>query len=307
MKKFLALAALISVGSVNAEELKFGDLNYFFKAGQHNAGADVLNNTESAKADPDEVDYENYLVDVHYAYALRDDLNLTLGAAAVLGGETEINSGSSADTMGIQNPAIGLNYRLLKQDTSGMNLDFGAKASFKLTDREVGSISKEGNMADPLFSSYAEPRNTFGANVRVGKKWNEANEFYVLAGANYHQDGEYDKLQSGTVEMDGSMDYTVGAFYQYRPVNEFMMAVGLTGTQIGEIDLEEAGAKSTREDHIDYQFSFTAKYLVTERAIAKFMLTHDRREEYDETSGPGKTEINERQGQSFGLGADFLF
>ncbi len=303
MKKCLALAALMVVGSVSAEELKFGDLNYFLPAGRHLAGADlIVNNNERATVSGIETNIQAYIFDAHYAFALSDRLNVAVGAGYLYNGKTETkNGGGEADAMGLQNPRIGANYRVLSQNAgSAFNLDLGATAMVKLMDREVGTPDEDGNSLDPLFSKFAEPRNTLDVNLRLGKKWDVANEFYVMAGPVFHMDGEYE--QDVTTEVDQSLDIKAGAFYQYRPVNEFMLTVGATATRVGETDAEIDGIEATREEHMNYEALFSAKYLVREHTIVKFNLVQDRKDGFDIEN----VEYKKRRGFQYGLGVDFL-
>lgn len=308
MKKFLALAALMTIGTASAEELKFGDLNYFLKAGQFNVGADLLVNNETTRvAEASETEVDGYLLNTHYSYAIIDSLNVTLGVNVLLDGETQTGGGASVDAMGVQNPKFGANFRLLNQANSGFNLDFGAVASVKIADQEVASTTKkDGNSIDRMASVYSEPRSSLELNSRFGKKWNEANEFYLIAGVIYHADGEYEQLEAGTVDVDSSVDFKLGGFYQYRPVNEFMMTFGAVATRYSDVDFD-GGVKSTDTAHTDMQFSFTTKYLVTDSLIAKFAFTKDSRGEYDRETSAGDTKIDKRNGLQYGLGVDLLF
>jgi len=308
MKKIFALAAILAVGQAFASELKFGDLNYFLKQGQVNAGLDwTVNNetTRSAKANDNEIDSQFYKA--HVGYALTNDLNLTLGLNYIFDGQTEENSGASADDSGLQNPKLGANYRLMKQAAAGFNLDLGAVATVNVADREVSSVNKDGNNLNPRLSNYGDPRSSLELNARLGNKWNEANEFYLLAGYIYNLDGDYKQLDGNKVDMDSSMDFKLGAFYQYRPVNEFMMTLGLTGTRYGEIDGKDGSTKYTMTDHIDYKFNFDAKYLINESLIAKFSFTQDNRNDYDVEKNSGDLELDKRNGLQYGLGIDYLF
>lgn len=308
MKKFLAVAAVLAVTSVHAEELKFGDLNYFLKQGQFNAGIDMIVNNEYLRTGGStKVEVDNYLYNSHFGYALTDKLNLTLGLNYLFSGETEVNKGASADDAGLQNPQLGANFRVMNQSDTGFNLDVGAVATIKIMDREVGTVDKEGNNTSPLYSSYADPRNTLDLNARLGKKWNEANEFYLTGGIAYHMDGDYKQLQGNTVDMDASMDLKLGASYQYRPVHEFMLTAGVSAIRYGEMDGQNGSDDFTVTDHIDYQFLFNAKYLITENFIAKFIFTQDRRNDFDYKADSGKSEIDKRTAHQFGAGVDFLF
>ena len=307
MKKFLAVAALLAVSAAQAEELRFGDLNYFLKQGQLNAGVDLLAHTEVARVDGDDTEIQAYFFNSHFGYALSDKLNLTLGLDYIYDGQTEIEGASSADTAGLQNPKLGANFRVLNQSDFGYNFDVGAVATLKIADREVPTVTKDGNSLNPLISSYADPRNTMDLSARLGKKWNEANEFYLTGNLAYHMDGEYETAGGDDTDMDSSMDFKLGGFYQYRPVVEFMLTVGLTGTRVGEVDTETAGNEGTITDHIDYQFNFNAKYLITDTFIAKFVFTQDNRSDFDSETDLGDTEVEKRTAKQFGLGVDFLF
>jgi hypothetical protein len=308
MKKFLAVAAVLAVTSVNAEEVKFGDLNYFLKQGQFNVGVDaIVNNETSRVGGTAETEVDGYFLNTQFGYALTDSLNVTVGVNYLYDGETEVNKGASADDSGIQNPKFGANYRLMKQSDAGFNFDVGAVATLNVIDREVGTVDKEGNNQNPLYSNYADPRSSLDLNARLGNKWNEANEYYFLAGIAYHMDGEYEQLEGDMVDMDSSVDFKLGAFYQYRPVNEFMITLGLSGTRVGEVDGNDESEDFTITDHLDYQFSFNAKYLVTDAMIAKFIFTQGNRSDFDYEANSGDSEVDQRHALQYGLGVDFLF
>lgn len=316
MKKIFALVAILAFGSANASELKFGDLNYFLKQGQMNVKADFIANNETSRYDKgDSTEIDSYLLNTKFAYAINDSLNVHLGLDFLFDGESEdsrvilngegkpeVQTDASEDSMGLQNPKIGADFRLLSQKNAPFNLDFGAVATFKLTERKVGTADKEGNMINPLFTT-AEPRSGLDLNARIGKKVDEANEYYFLAGVNYHLDGEYKQLQGSKVDVDSSTDLRLAGFYQYRPVNEFMMTLGLTATRVGETDF----GNTTATSHMDYQFSFDAKYLITESVIAKFSFTKDKRDDFELETNSGDDDIDKRNSLQYGLGIDYLF
>ena len=307
MKKFLAVAAVLVVASVHAEELKFGDLNYFLKQGQINVGADAIMNNEPSRNGAFDNEVDGYLFETHAGYALNDSLNFTLGLNYLFDGKTKIGSNPTANDAGFQNPKFGANYRLLNQNDTGVNFDVGAVASIKLIDREVSSANKDGNNINPLLTNYGEPRNTLDVNARLGKKWNEANEFYVTGGVAYHMDGSYKQLELNKVDMDSSLDFKLSAFYQYRPVNEFMLTLGIAGTRVGEMDGKDGSTKYTQTSHIDNQVVFNAKFLVNESLIVKFITTQDNRSNFDLKTAAGNSEYNKRHALQYGLGLDFIF
>ena len=78
-----------------------------------------------------------------------------------------------------------------------------------------------------------------------------------------------------------------------------MMNIGLNAIRFSEYEIE--GDKVS--DHLDFQIVFDAKYLVTESTIAKFIFTHQNNSEFDIEGA----DIDQRQGQQYGLGVDFLF
>jgi hypothetical protein len=309
MKKFLAAAAVLVVTSVHAEELKFGDLNYFLKQGQINVGADAIMNNEPSRNGAVDNEVDGYLFETHAGYALNDSLNFTLGLNYLFDGMTKIGKNSSnTNDDGFQNPKFGANYRVLNQNDFGVNFDVGAVASVKLIDREVGSANKDGNSINPILTNYGEPRNTLDVNARLGKKWNEANEFYFTGGVAYHMDGSYKQLEGETVDMDASLDFKLSAFYQYRPVNEFMMTLGIASIRVGEMDGNNGVTNTTKTSHIDHQVVFNAKFLVNESLIVKFITTQDNRSNFDVTKDVGATETySKRHALQYGLGLDFIF
>lgn len=305
MKRILAAAALVAMTTAQAEEIKFGDLNYFVKQGQFNLTADMNNVTENLQAGGAKIENEGYIMASTLTYGITEELNAFVGLKYFWDFETHVNGGPSLDTAGLKSPTIGANYRLAKQADRGFNLDVGAVASFNLQDAEVSdSTSDEGNTLAPEYSNFAQTRNSIELNVRTGKKWNEANEWYALAALVNHTSGEYESASSGAkTDVDASMDIKVGAFYQYRPVNEFMYTFGLVATQYGEVEYKDNTATNEADAHTDLQFIFAAKYLVTDTLIVKFNYLQDRRSDFDIDN----VEINRRRSKQYGLGVDWLF
>jgi len=85
------------------------------------------------------------------------------------------------------------------------------------------------------------------------------------------------------------------------------MTFGLTGTRVGEVEGNDESEDFTITDHLDYQFSFNAKYLVTDSMIAKFIFTQDNRSDFDYEANSGDSEVDKRHALQYGLGVDFLF
>lgn len=309
MRKLIAAAAVLAVTSTHAaEELKFGDLNYFLKQGQFNVQVDA---SSGFSKQTDTVTYEKrgYTFDTQFAYAISNNLNAFVGLSYAWDMEVEnkttpTNADFNQD--GLANPALGLNYRLMNQANGEFNFDLGAVAKINVQDAEsgssVGQNSKDGN--------NALGRSSLELNARVGKKWNEANEWQLAGGLVYFQDGD-SKIMSTTgnvkVDEDSSMDVFVRASYQYRPVNEFMVLVSGQATRVGEVETKAASVKTKADSHIDFDLRFTAKYLICENFIAKLNYGQARNSNYDSKTAGVKTEIDKRRESFFGLGVDFLF
>lgn len=311
MKRLIALAALMAVTTVNAEELKFGDLNYFLKQGQSNAIVDFnqILEKQNTKGGAD-IERRGYEVLARYGFGLTDQLNAYVGADYGYKNKFETKNTNSASYTndGLSNPLVALNYRLLNQNTSGFNFDIGAVARFNIEDAERGSSNTTSGGSED--GNFADPRSSYELNIRLGNKWNEANEWQVAVGGILRQEGDYDLVGPGTkskTDVDSSTDIYVRASYQYRPVNEFMMHVFATATQNGEVEEKTAGVKSKAEDHIDYLFGFQAKYLVTDNFIVRFNLTDALRPDYKVKSAAGNSKIENRIYTTYGLAAEFLF
>lgn len=309
MKKLLAAATLLALSSAQAADLKFGDLNYFLKQGQSNLSFDARINNETGRVNKtNDVEVDGYYFNANYALAAADNLNFFVNVDYLFDVETSVDD-SNFNTNGVQSPKFGFNLRLMNQGEGSMNFDVGAVARIKVLDREVGASSpeEEGNMLNPLYSSYGDPRHSLEVNARLGQKWDEANEFYLVAGVIYNFDGEYTDLGTDEdVDVYSTTDLKFGAFYQYRPVNEFMMALGLTALRYDDLYTEVPGNEFKYSDHMDFKFSFDAKYLVNENFIAKFTYGQDRRDNFSEEQN-GNTEYDRRTAHSYGLGVDFLF
>jgi hypothetical protein len=306
MKKIIAVAAVLAAFSAHADAPKFGDLNYFLEAGKYNLTVDAYVRSEAAKIDGVRTEAEGYNFKSQVAYAFDNRLNIFAGVDYNLMVDQMTANQQDSEADGLQIPEFGVNYRLMTQDNAGFNLDLGAVARIEFQDAEVGLLGDEGNMIDPRVSAYSNPRNSLELNARLGNKWNEANEYYLLAAAKYNQSGEYDYVSPAgntKVELDSSLDLTFGAFYQYRPVNEFMLKVGLMGTQIGEVDAKTSGTDITFDSQFNLDFTFGAKYLICKNFIGKFNYIQSSRPDFD----AGLNKIDRRTHHAFGLGVDWLF
>lgn len=314
MRKMLAAAMVLAVTSANAEKLEFGDVNYFIKTGELNVSADV-NSVYSKTTYTTELETRGIVTEARVGYGIYDNLNVYAGLDYAFDLETEDKDGADFQDFssdGFANPMIAGNYRYMNQNSGMYNVDFGAVARINIMDAETGygvaGDSEDGTFTGLTDTEWADPRSSLELNARIGNKWNEANEWQLAAGLVYFNDGETDLLQTDdTFEIDSSMDLFLRATYQYRPVQNFMMLLSLQGTRVGEVEGDVAGSDLTDDSHIDFDFDFVAKYLITDNFIAKFNFANGMNSAYDREIGGATEEVRKRRESSFGLGVEFLF
>lgn len=310
MKRILAAAAMLAVCSANASDVKFGDLNYFLKQSQFNLTADVnIEREANGPVSSKDVVHGQYL-DTKFGYGIMDNLNVFIALSYNFDAEVDPSGEGRHQADGLQNPNFGANFRVMNQGNSGFNLDVGAVVHWNLQELEVGDSADEGNTVDPVLSDRTQVRKNIELNARLGNKWNEANEFYLLAGIVHNLESEYKDISNGTkddVTYESSTDFKLGANYQYRPVNEFMMTVGITATKYSEFDAELGNSDAEVDGHLDFDFDFVAKYLVQENIIVKFNYQQGRNSDYDVMVGTTKQEIEKRREHLWGFGVDWLF
>lgn len=307
MKKAIALAAALLASSAQASSgLDFGDLNYFLKDGQFNltSNVSVVNaetNDEGASA---RYETNGYVLDNRFSYGLADNLNAFVGLDYAFMYETERPGSSDSDNSGLSNPYLGANYRLMNQNDAAFNLDFGVIGRVRIMDAETGFQGEDGQ--------YNRGNHSLELNSSIGRKWNEANEWRLTAAVIQQFAGETTQVLAANdqdYETDASTDLALTAAYQYRPVQEFMMNVSLQALRVGEIESENttSNTDTTEDAHLDFNFRFSAKYLITEKFIAKFNYGLARLAEYDIERGNTKSELKDRHENFYGFGIDWLF
>jgi hypothetical protein len=291
MKRILGIVSVLVVSTVSAAEIKFGDLNYFLTQGRSQLSLDST--WDTTEVTPENVagqvktETEGLIAKAKYSFALSDSLNIFVGANYTYDNQVKPVGGTRFTKDGLQNPSLGINLRASNQATSGFNLDLGAVAKVGISDEKVGSSN--------------------GQN-----KWDEANEFYLAGGLVYNQSGERtDTNASGSdvdSDLDPSSDFYLGGFYQYRPVNEFMLTLGAEARRFGAVDADASGTNFEITSHTDYKFIFGAKYLITENFIARFDYSVGMLNDYkNEVDGGTDQKFTNRHHLSMGLGVDYLF
>lgn len=305
MKKAIVLATALLASSAQATSgLDFGDLNYFLKAGQLNLKSDlaVVNAEQTDETAGTRSEFNGYVLTNTLGVGIMDNLNVFAGLDYAYKYETSEPGQPDSDNSGLSNPYAGANFRLINQADSLVNFDLGAVAHIQVMDAEIGTDGKDG--------TYNQGNHSLELNSSIGRKWNEANEWRLTAAVVRNFDGEYDSRSSSgksKVDTDASMDMSLTAAYQYRPVQEFMMNVALQALRVGEVEGKSGGTKVTADAHTDFNFTFSAKYLITESIIGKFNYGISRLAEYDVTTGGTTSEQKDVHQNFYGLGIDLLF
>lgn len=301
---YFLLALLVSF-SVHArtkkvadeKSLLWGDLNYFLKTSQHMVSFDVNNKIHKETADgSDTLQTRGYINQLQYAFGIWDHLNVDLAIDYAFRNEVE-NKSTSAKTYersGFSNPSLSAQYRLFNQNNFLVNWDLGLSTKINLEESSLGRPGRDGN--------FANGRSSVEFNTSVGKKWNIANEWRMTVGAVYFNDGE--EKSTSSIDVDSSLDLFLRGSYQYRPVHEFMMELNLDVRQVGEVTRSQ---NVVDESHLDLDFLFNAKYLVTHRLIAHFRYGISHNANFDRTVNNVATEIKKRREGFYGIGVDFLF
>jgi hypothetical protein len=313
MRKMIAALAVMSVSSIcAAEELRFGDVNYFLKQGQYNLTVDA-NVTYYRESTTSLTTKETnaYVLETRVGYAHTDQLNFYVGMDAAFDArvtDRKVTANSAYYQSGFSNPILAANYRLLNQNSSLFNLDFGAVAKVKTQDSRLGSAT--GNKTED--GNFANPRSSVELNARMGKKWDEANEWQLAAGFIYNNAGEFTSLDTSggadtEVTLDSSTDLFLRATYQYRPVDEFMMALSAQATSIGEVTGEYGASSLTQNAHVDMDFLYRAKYLILDNLTANFHYGMSRNENYGQDIAGANRDVKQRRENYYGFGIDYLF
>ncbi len=310
MKKIIAILAMLTAVSAQAQ-VSFGDLNFFVKQGQFQLSADANRTTEQYKISPGGAPTrtEGNAFATQLNFGLSDQLNLFAGVGYNYLMKTDNTSTPTrAWTQdGFTNPLVGGNFRVINQNDSLVNFDLGFVARFAVQDQVTGAAVKhrteEGNAANA--------RSAYELNTSVGRKWNEANEFRLTAGLVYNNSGERDqKVVDGSTksyDVDSSTDAYLRAAYQYRPVNEFILGLALTGTRISAYDEDTTGTKVKNDSHMDVDARFIAKCIILPNFIARFTFAETMNPDYDYKTNGAKETYKSRRSSVIGLGADFLF
>lgn len=301
MRRILATSLILAAATVGAEELTFGDLNFLIPAKRVNLSVDAAYTTDRETTGGTRLETEGTRLNTQATVGLSEKINLYAGLGYNLNVQVD-NSANKHNIDGLTNPYLGGLYRLQNQNDGSVNIDIGISGRFNLIDAEAGSGKKDGNAANGRHQS-----ELYG---RVGRKWNEANEWQLQAGVLHHYDGESEVNSSPKEELDeeASTDYYLRAAYQYRPVKEFMMTLAAQGTMVGEKDVKNkpANTKTNLDSHLDLDFDFIARYLITENFIGRFNYGVGRNPDYDGDENGVGFEVEKRRENRISLGIDWL-
>jgi hypothetical protein len=312
MKFIVVVMAIFAMSSVRAEELKYGDINFFIPAGNFNLSADVDYDSEQRKIGTDVRKKEGWYFNSVMTYGLTNRLNLFAGASYQY--KVDVTDRASPDNAryrqdGLGNPLVGGIYRVFDQSERVLNFDLGAIGRFRMMDAEIGQSVGQ-STAD---GNAASSRNSLEIFGRIGRKWDEANEWQLSAGAIQNFAGEFTQLRVAAADErfddKASTDLFMRAAYQYRPVNEFMMLFTVQALEVGQREYTQRIAleRTKFDSHLDWNFDFTAKYLITKNLIGSFNYGLARNPDFNGRRGSTRIEVDRRRESSMGLGVDWLF
>lgn len=304
MKKAFVVAAVLAATCAEASSgLDFGDLNYFLKQNQFNLTSNISVLDQEVKPRGSSViQTRGYILDNRFGFGVMDNLNVYAGLDFAFMYENQQSGKRDSDNGGLSNPYAGANFRAINQKDALVNLDFGVVGRVKVLDATQGFDGKSG--------TFNQGNHSVEVNSSIGRKWNEANEWRLTAAAIQNFAGDYDLRNSAgktKVNTDARTDFGLTAAYQYRPVQEFMMAVSLQALRVGEQKGDTSGNNTKDTSHMDYNFRFSAKYLITETFIAKFNFGISHLGEFDRETGATSVEQKERHSNFYGWGIDWLF
>jgi len=306
MKKIVIASLMLVSVSSSAQELKFGDLNYLYQKGQFNVGADTNFTSNEFTLSGTKKKTEGFELNTRLTYGLSEKLNAFVGLEYQWL-DVDVKGDSGYGQHGLRNPLAGVLFRMMGQEDSSVNFDLGLLGRLRVEDAKSGDITSH----NPKDGNASNGRNSVDLYARLGSKWNIANEWQLVAGVTHNTSGDYDQLHGGSsstsVDVDSSTDYFLRAFYQWRPVNEFMMNFGAAATEVSDVETKSAGVKSTLEKHLDVDFTFVAKFLVTDNFLVRFNYLQGLHQQYDVSSAGSSSKLSGRHYQLIGLGADYLF
>ena len=316
MKIIIATAAALVATTAFSQELKYGDLNYFFAPKEVNISTNINSQFNKQKfnskvaGQSQNLTNRGYGADATLTVGFVENVNFFLNAGYLYNNDYEL-TGATAEYKqdGLTNPGAGVWFRMANQKQAAFNLDIGGLVRLGFQDQVDGDAAG-GNAKD---GTAANGRNSILLNARAGKKWDEANEWQVTGGFVYNLSGDHqEKDATGeTTNWDdnSSFDLFTRVAYQYRPVNEFMIELAAQATRVGATESEFTRVKIDRETdaHLDFDFKFTAKYLILSNFIARFNYGQGRNPDYDVDLDGTKSEITNRRENYFGVGVDYLF
>src|SRR5690349_15974665 len=106
MKKMFIAALALAISSVHAEELMFGDLNFFVPGQRFILSADANHATYKESFAGDIAENEHYDLNARLNYGLSDTFNLFAGLGYNFQDDTDLGKGDDVSSDGLENPFV---------------------------------------------------------------------------------------------------------------------------------------------------------------------------------------------------------
>lgn len=285
MKTKLALALLVLSANASAQKHRLGDLNFFQKKSSIYWNSELQSTKGESTYEFDLQDGDNDVLKNKFDtllflnrvnYGITDRLNAGIGFNYAIKNEVKNTSSTLNSTPGIKLKTFenaGLsdvtfngNYRLLDQK---FYLDFGTALTLAIGDREAGSATAGGGSKD---GNFQQGHHSLNMTAAVGQKIS-AIEWRVRAALDYHLDGEYTSVRSGSSDVvfdtESYMNFLLLGQVQYRPLTDLAIAASIDYIIPADRELSASNQDVTLESENILTYGLTGKYNLTESILLK--------------------------------------
>lgn len=331
MKKLILVSLALSSGNLFAQDLRLGDLNFF----QKDKSFRVTSELATARGDfsfrqkgvtPverdtefDRITWENQVL-----YGIEDRFNAGVSLTYALKNRfdnTKFNQGGfpqsllrDYDDEGLSDPTFKTNYRLSKDK---VYLDAFGGLTVSIGDRERGGAtnlqSQDGN--------FRQGHHSLLAGIAAGQVVKKDFEWRASLAFDYHAAGKFkyretNTLNNKTADIDGGLDWILGAQGQYRFLKDFALTGNFEFRRIGERDINftNQSNQDTDENRDSYNVTslgLTGKYNVSESVLVSLginrVFSYEVSGQYDSLGVVTDFTTDYSAVNEFRIGADLLF
>lgn len=331
MKKLIIVSLALFAGNLFAQELRLGDLNFFQKEKSIRVTSELRTSAGDTSfkqkgitpverdTDFDRITWENEVL-----YGIEDRFNAGLALTYALKNRfnnTKFNQSGfpqsplrDYDEEGISDPTFRVNYRL-SQDK--VYLDAFTGLTVSIGDREQGGAtnlqSQDGN--------FKQGHHSLLAGIAAGQKVMKDFEWRASLAFDYHAAGKFKYRETNTLnnksaDMDGGLDWILGAQGQYRFLKNFAVAGNLEFRRVGERDINfnnqsNQDVDENRDSYNVTSLGLTGKYNVSESVLVSLGInrtfSYEVDGQYDAVGTVTDFSTDYSGVNEFRIGADLLF